>query len=422
MNPMNRFTTATSVAFLLGVASSATAQEATSASSATISVAPDVPNAIQTAIEQSAPVVGHSVQTSSSGGTVTFDLADGERLRLALTRGRIRLNNETIGRYDVDGPLAEAWTDMLSDVQGLSSVEVLEAVQAWPWDFPATVMQIDVQEIVAAALASVAAAQAQIATIELTDVAVAPRVQVIPNVAVPTATFEQAPLQTQTIGAPSALGGVASNALSLLASLVALSFMGFGYLFFAPRQLNSVADTAWHSFGRSFLTGLFAQPLLAPAFGAMIAGLALTVVGILVIPFAIPAFVAALVLAVTGGYIALARSVGEIYLRRKGGIDHEQPGWMELKYIFFGLLGLLSIWIPAVLLSWVPVAGPILTLVAALMTWVLATTGLGATILTRGGNRGTIVRRLDYALTDQRLWDTTPGITSSTDWKARSKV
>ena len=43
----------------------------------------------------------------------------------------------------------------------------------------------------------------------------------------------------------------------------------------------------------------------------MIAGLALTVVGVLVIPFAIPAFVAALVLAVTGGYIALARSVGD---------------------------------------------------------------------------------------------------------------
>ena len=280
----------------------------------------------------------NSLSPASSGGTVTFDLADGERLRLALTRGRIRLNNETIGRYDVDGPLAEAWTDMLSDVQGLSSVEVLEAVQAWPWDFPVTVMQIDVQEIVAAALASVAAAQAQITTIELTDVAVAPRVQVIPDIRVPTA-FEQAPLQTQAIGAPSALGGVASNALSLLASLVALSFMGFGYLFFAPRQLNSVADTAWHSFGRSFLTGLFAQPLLAPAFGAMIAGLALTVVGILVIPFAIPAFVAALVLAVTGGYIALARSVGEIYLRRKGGIDHEQPGWMELKcctYIWEG--------------------------------------------------------------------------------------
>ena len=423
---MTHLTTATSIAFLLGAASGAMAQEATSAaSSSTITVSSDVPQAIQTAIEQAGQVVGHSVETSSSGGTVTFDLADGERLRLALTNGRIRLNSETIGRYDADGPLAEAWTDMLADVQGLSSVEVLEAVQAWPWDFPENVVQIDVQEIVEAALASVTAAEAQIAAIEVTDAApaIAPRVIVdIPDVGVPTPNYEVTTIPPQVIGAPSALGGIAGNALSLLASLVALTFMGFGYLFFAPRQLNSVADTAWHSFGRSFLTGLFAQPLLAPVFGAMIAGLALTVVGVLVIPFAIPAFVAALVLAVTGGYIALARSVGEIYIRRKGGIDHEQPGWMELKYIFFGLLGLLSIWLPAVLLSWVPVAGPVLTLVAALMTWVLATAGLGATILTRGGNRGTIVRRLDYALTDQRLWDTTPGITASTDWKSRTNA
>ena len=395
MNPMDYLKTATSLAFLLGAASGVAAQEVTStAPSATVSVSSDVPQTIQMAIEQAAQVVGHSIETSSSGGTVTFDLADGERLRLALTRGRIRLNNEVIGRYDVDGPLAEAWTDMLADVQGLSSVEVLEAVQAWPWDFPENVIEINIQEIVEAALASVTAAEAQIAALEVAEVApaLAPRVEIFVPDAVPIPTYEVATLPTQEIGAPSALGGMAGNALSLLASLVALTFMGFGYLFFAPRQLNSVADTAWHSFGRSFLTGLFAQPLLAPAFGAMIAGLALTVVGVLVIPFAIPAFVAALVLAVTGGYIALARSVGEIYVRRKDGVDHEQPGWMELKYIFFGLVGLLSIWLPAVLLSWVPVAGPVLTLVAALMTWVLATTGLGATILTRGGNRGTIVR------------------------------
>ena len=158
MNSLTRLTAAASVAFLVGVASSARAQEA-----ATVTVASSgAPQTIQAALEQ-ADVVGHSVETSRSGGTVTFDLADGERLRLALTRGRIRLNNETIGRYDVDGPLAEAWTDMLRDIQGLSSVEVLEAVQAWPWDFPENVIQIDVQEILAAALSSVAAAEAQIA-------------------------------------------------------------------------------------------------------------------------------------------------------------------------------------------------------------------------------------------------------------------
>ncbi len=39
-----------------------------------------------------------------------------------------------------------------------------------------------------------------------------------------------------------------------------------------------------------------------------------------------------------------------------------------------------------------------------MITWVLATAGFGATILTRGGVRGTFVRRLDLALTDEQFW------------------
>jgi hypothetical protein len=47
---------------------------------------------------------------------------------------------------------------------------------------------------------------------------------------------------------------------------------------------------------------------------------------------------------------------------------------------------------------------------AATITWVLATAGFGATILTRGGVKGTFVRRLDLALTDEQFWtsDTVP--------------
>jgi hypothetical protein len=41
---------------------------------------------------------------------------------------------------------------------------------------------------------------------------------------------------------------------------------------------------------------------------------------------------------------------------------------------------------------------------AATITWVLATAGFGAAILTRGGVRGTFVRRLDLALTDEQFW------------------
>jgi hypothetical protein len=53
----------------------------------------------------------------------------------------------------------------------------------------------------------------------------------------------------------------------------------------------------------------------------------------------------------------------------------------------------LAIWLPAILLGWVPVVGSVLTLVALAVTWALATTGFGAAVLTRGGVRTTFGRR-----------------------------
>jgi hypothetical protein len=141
-----------------------------------------------------------------------------------------------------------------------------------------------------------------------------------------------------------------------------------------------------------------------------VVGLALTVIGIVVIPFAVLAFVVGLFLSVVAGYVAVARTVGEIYLRRKMARGEAVQTWGTYRYIVYGLLGLMAIWLPAVLLGRVAVAGPIAVVSAATITWVLATAGFGATILTRGGVKGTFVRRLDLALTDEQFWtsDTVP--------------
>ncbi|MDH5551284.1 MAG: hypothetical protein OEZ42_15475, partial [Gemmatimonadota bacterium] len=97
-------------------------------------------------------------------------------------------------------------------------------------------------------------------------------------------------------------------------------------------------------------------------------------------------------------------TVGEIYLRRRMARGEAVPTWGSYRYIVYGLLGLLSIWLPALLLGSVPVAGTVLTVSAAFLTWVLATAGFGATIISRAGMRGTFVRQLDLALTDEQYW------------------
>ncbi len=63
---------------------------------------------------------------------------------------------------------------------------------------------------------------------------------------------------------------------------------------------------------------------------------------------------------------------------------------------------------------WEPDAGTILVVAAGVITWTLATAGFGATILSRAGVRGTIVRRLDRALTDEHYWpDSDPSVVGS---------
>ncbi len=181
------------------------------------------------------------------------------------------------------------------------------------------------------------------------------------------------------------VGRIATDVAGLFGTLVALASLGFGALFFVPQRLEVVADTVRRSPIRSFFAGLFAQPLLLPALVTLIIGLILTIVGILVVPVAIIAFILAVAASLVGGYLAVARVVGEIYVRRRAQNGTYTAGWSTYRYLIYGLVGLLLIWAPAVLLRWVPVAGTILLITALVFTWAMVTTGFGATILSKAG-------------------------------------
>lgn len=365
---------------------------------------------------QAQQVVGHSSTRSHEAVTLDFELEGGETVTLTLIHGRLLLNGVEVGRYERGGALEQSvreavarsrtqgTEDLLAQLQGIetdaltgveeSTYAVMAEVLAALEMVDAVLPELVTIEVESGHGAAAAVAPSGVAVIE------APRVRVEGRPAPSPRPMRYELVQEGT----SFVGGVVSNAMSLAATFIAIAFLGLGMLFFAPRQLETVADTVWNSFGRSFLAGLFAQPLILPAFGMMVVGLALTVIGIVVIPFAVLAFVLGLFLSVVGGYVAVARTVGEIYLRRKMARGEAIQTWGTYRYIVYGLLGLMAIWLPAVLLGRVAVAGPIAVVSAATITWVLATAGFGATILTRGGVRGTFVRRLDLALTDEQFW------------------
>jgi hypothetical protein len=61
-----------------------------------------------------------------------------------------------------------------------------------------------------------------------------------------------------------------------------------------------------------------------------------------------------------------------------------------------------------VLFGWVPMAGSLVFLGAALVTWLLTTVGFGASLLSRAGVRPDFAGRIipSEALTDEYLWAT----------------
>lgn len=368
-------------------------------------------------------VVAHSTALSSGGGTLGIEMTNGDVWQLTLADGEMLLNGHPVGSYRELGPMAEGWREFVRRAAELSTQDALAAfaefeppglisgeqtgLRAFRMTVEnlragrtghAAVPQMPGLPPEAAARVAEAVAQAEQMQAQIAEQMARARAQV--EAEQTTERVDRAP-RADAVG----LGPVIGGLTNLAAVFLAMMFIGFGMTFFAPRQLETVSDTVFRSFWRSFLAGLFAQPLIVPALGMIIVGLILTVVGVILVPFATVAYIIAVALALAMGYIAVARSVGEIYVRGKTGQSPQPGSWLPLKFVAYGLAALLAIWLPAVFLGWVPVVGDILAVVAAVLTWFVATAGFGATIISRGGVRGTIIRRIDAALTDEHYWD-----------------
>ncbi|MEZ4377464.1 MAG: hypothetical protein AB7N73_07730 [Gemmatimonadales bacterium] len=207
---------------------------------------------------------------------------------------------------------------------------------------------------------------------------------------------------------PPPVAAVIGGRLAGLAG-VFLTFLilGFGLVTFGRPNLEIVSDTLTHSPGRSFIAGLLGQILLLPTFGMLVVGLVLTIAGALLVPFAAAVYVVLAIVAVLGGVLAVAHAMGETITRRRmaRGIAISPNSY---RYLTTGLLAIAMTWLAWIGVGWVPVAGPLTFLLATLATWVVATLGFGAALLSRGGIREEFSGRLLPAamMTDEYLWAT----------------
>lgn len=185
--------------------------------------------------------------------------------------------------------------------------------------------------------------------------------------------------------------------------------VGLGVLVFASSYMNGVVDVLEQSFWRSFLVGIAGELGIVPAALILVVGLAITVIGALLIPFALVALVLAVAGLATLGFVAVARLTGDGISGGRSASANERGS--ALRGLVVGLVLYMGLWLLAGVLNDVPVAGVGLRLLALAVTYVAVTTGFGAALLSRGGTRRDAVVAHAPAPAMEAAWQTPTPIT-----------
>ena len=199
------------------------------------------------------------------------------------------------------------------------------------------------------------------------------------------------------------------RALALVGAwLLVLATLAAGIFTFARSNLETVADTIRDDFGRSLLMGIGAQVALLPALIVLIVGLAISLIGILLIPFAVVAYFTAAAGALALAFIAFAYVAGDSIAHRLGANATASPGFLIL---LTGLLFFFLLWLIAALFAWAGALSPALRAVASVITWLAVSVGLGATMISRGGTRAISPAPAQLPVLDDYSWQTPTPVT-----------
>ena len=109
--------------------------------------------------------------------------------------------------------------------------------------------------------------------------------------------------------------------------------------------------------------------------------LAVTLIGVLLIPFAIVAYAIAIAGLVTLGFLAVAQLIGAAVWRRRDTSERARV----FGALVVGVAIFFALWLVAALLVWAPLAATVVRAAAIAASWAALTLGLGAAILSRAG-------------------------------------
>ncbi len=206
-----------------------------------------------------------------------------------------------------------------------------------------------------------------------------------------------------------AVGGAAGNsawrAFKLaLAWTASCLIIGIGVLTFAEEPLGNVTQALADHFGRSLWYGLLGELAFGPALLAVVVALAITVIGIVVAPFAALGAVVLAVGAIALGFIAVAETTGRALVRSRTQAMLTPRG-AQLRALVTGVGAFGLMWVVAACVSANSGAGLAIRGIVAVITIVAVTAGVGAVIVWRLEVRR-IARGLLPASSPQSIDDT----------------
>jgi len=215
------------------------------------------------------------------------------------------------------------------------------------------------------------------------------------------------PLQVSSTSRSSAPMGTLQTVKLVIGCFAILFVIGVGVLMFAEGNLDGVVIALERSVTKAFWLGFLGELLLMPLLLLLLVGLTLTVLGILLIPFAIVSYVIAAAGVITLGFLAAARLTGSAVTRRVA-----TPRAMSLRALMIGTTLFAIMWLVAASFTWHPLIGALLRGVAAIVTWVAMTVGLGGAIASRAGTQRPGARSAPHvAARDDLAWQTPTPVT-----------
>lgn len=160
--------------------------------------------------------------------------------------------------------------------------------------------------------------------------------------------------------------------------LLLVAVVGFALMAFGADKLEIVVRTMQQGIGKSLGTGFIGQLAIVPGAIAVVVLLAATLIGILLIPLGLVAFMVTVAGIAMFGFIAVATMTGAALTGGKGR-DETTHGAM-LRAFFTGTAIYLGLWLLAAALSGIPLLGAMVQSFASAVTFIAVTTGFGAVL------------------------------------------